>query len=290
MSVLVYFSVLLAILLGLAVVWMLRRRRFIPTIRQLPLGVVLIACTGWLAALFIYDRMSGSASIAFDEIRRPSGAVKAIVLIHGWTGERATWSSLMSQLVDDVRFAEYDIVSLGYTSQRLFERVATLEKVSQALVSLLASELPDHEIYILGHSTGGIIGRILVLDLATRGVGPRAQRLVTIAAPHAGTELARTAGYLGVTQVMLSQLSDNSLFLKELRARWRSHVMSAGSRLREVCIASRADQVVTFASATAECGDVALLSAWGHEEMHRPTDRSDERYRVITGALLDRSQ
>lgn len=285
MSVLLYFSILVAVLLSLAVVFILRKRRFVGTIRKLPLGVAFIACTGWLAALFIYDRMPRGALIAFEELRRPVGTAKAIVLIHGWTGEQPVWNALMSLLVADVRFAEYGIVSLSYDSRGLFERATTLEKAAQALASHLVRNLPDHQLYILAHSTGGIIGRMLVLDLASRKGGPQAERLVTIATPHAGTDLARTAGYLGVTQMMLSQLRDNSAFLNELRGRWR--VANTGPFTPEVCIASRADRVVSFASATAECRNVEQLSAWGHEEMNQPTDRTDERYRVIARALLN---
>ncbi len=288
MSVLLYYSVLIAILLGMAAVLMLRRRRFTRTIQKLPLGVALVVCTAWLAALVVYDRLPRSASLAFDGIRRPPGAIKAIVLIHGWTGQRATWSALTSQLLKDERFTEYSIVSLAYESRRLFENETTIQTVTQKLALTLVSNLREHEISIVGHSTGGIIGRMLVLDLAGRGGGVQVDRLVTIATPHGGTELARTAGYLGVTQVVLSQLRDDSVFLHELRARWRTHVMSGNVGPREVCIASRTDRVIPFPSATADCGEVAELSAWGHEEIHRPADRSDERYALIAGALLDR--
>src|SRR4029077_9491330 len=102
------------------------------------------------------------------------------------------------------------------------------------------------------HSTGGGIARQIALGLKD-GMAPALviERIVSLAPPHYGSEWARVASHLGVSQKLLADLQNESVYLQELSARWSS--LPSAMALIETCIVGAEDRVVTAASSSWGC-------------------------------------
>ena len=69
-------------------------------------------------------------------------------------------------------------------------------------VSWVREQWPGRQIYLVGHSRGGLIARQYLLQEDPEDV----VGLVTICSPHAGTQMAKYAGYLGPTGSFLEKI------------------------------------------------------------------------------------
>ena len=69
-------------------------------------------------------------------------------------------------------------------------------------VSWVREQWPGRQIYLVGHSRGGLIARQYLLQEDPADV----MGLVTICSPHAGTQMAKYAGYLNPTGSLLEKI------------------------------------------------------------------------------------
>lgn len=128
------------------------------------------------------------------------------VLVHGYMSDAGIWeTSGVSQRLrqDGWQYAG----SLGYSPAGLLDqtrpaanstkRFYTIQLPSLAPAGIqaswlnaslqhLATQYPDESVNLVGHSAGGVVGR---LTLVQYGVG-KVKRLITIASPHLGTDKA----------------------------------------------------------------------------------------------------
>lgn len=103
-------------------------------------------------------------------------APRPIVLVHGWTGNRATWTDF-AQLLDDDGMP-YLVADLANGTQPIPATGAMLSgQIYQALI-----DFGVQKVNLVTHSKGGLFAR-WALD---NDVAPMVERLITLAAPHHG--------------------------------------------------------------------------------------------------------
>ena len=134
------------------------------------------------------------------------GFAEITVLAHGYMSDPSIWevSGVNNMLREDGwQYAG----NLGFSPSGLLDSTTPLEHADKrfytvqlpalapaaiqaswlnAALRLLATRHPDESINLVGHSAGGVVAR---LSLIQYGVG-KVKRLVTIAAPHLGTDKA----------------------------------------------------------------------------------------------------
>jgi pimeloyl-ACP methyl ester carboxylesterase len=205
-------------------------------------------------------------------------------LIHGWTGDSGTWSALIPLIVADNRFDAFEVATVDYASTNLLDRTVTLHQMAAKIRLAIGSRLAGRKTVIVTHSTGGVLARQIILDEWARPEPSLTiERLVSLAPPHGGSDVAQTAGFLGVIQIMLRELQERSTYLAELNTSWRV----AASTFAETCIFAGRDGIVTSMSATRGCVHSLKLDGWGHAEVHRPAFNGDGRYIAISAALTE---
>lgn len=152
----------------------------------------------------IYRLLSISALLLLMPLRQ--GFAEITVLAHGYLSDAGIWevSGVNSQLRQDGwQFAG----NLGYSPTKLLDQTRQLDNAPKrfytvqlpalapaaiqaswlnAALQHLSTRYPDESINLVGHSAGGVVAR---LTLVQYGVG-KVQRLITIAAPHLGTDKA----------------------------------------------------------------------------------------------------
>jgi pimeloyl-ACP methyl ester carboxylesterase len=137
-----------------------------------------------------------------------SASAEVVVLIHGYMGDARSWE----RSGVNARLAEFGWVRTGIIGPGLQgpalpppvasgpNKVYSLELPSTAPLAIqsdilvsalkaLETRHPADAISLVGHSAGGVVARMAVV----RGGAGRVHRLITIAAPHLGTERALQA-------------------------------------------------------------------------------------------------
>ncbi len=126
---------------------------------------------------------------------------RPLVLVHGYACSRGVWWWLRARL----ETAGHTVASVSlhppYTS------IGKLVPQLRQRIEEVCRETGADQVVLIAHSMGGLVCRSY---LARHG-GQRVERLVTIASPHAGTELAR----IGIGQ-NAREMEPGSLWLRDL--------------------------------------------------------------------------
>jgi pimeloyl-ACP methyl ester carboxylesterase len=165
------------------------------------------------------------------DLRLPDDGGRAVVFIHGLAGHRGNFVPLQRYFAYRGRTR---VISIGFEDYSSIESIA--EQLKTVLRELLAvNELPaGPAVDLIAHSMGGIVCRLALLD---EDIASRVDRLITIATPHDGTQLAR---FLDTAK--LRSLRPGSELLQRLEAQlpWRARA----GHPRLVCFWSRQDLVL----------------------------------------------
>ncbi|UCV12995.1 alpha/beta fold hydrolase [Dechloromonas denitrificans] len=112
---------------------------------------------------------------------RPRAGQEPILLVHGYGCSRGVWWLLRRRL----EAAGHSVASLSLTPP--YASMGKLEPLLNARIEALCKATGSPQVQLLAHSMGGLICRSY---LARHG-RDRVSRLLTLATPHHGTELAR---------------------------------------------------------------------------------------------------
>jgi pimeloyl-ACP methyl ester carboxylesterase len=194
-----------------------------------------------------------------------------ILLVHGFVDNRSIFTVLRRALR---RRGFERVVSLNYSV--LTNDVATAAAHLQEQVEQVCQETGYERVHVIGHSLGGIVARYYVQRL---GGDARIHTLVTLGAPHRGTQTARL-----VPLRLARQLRPGSDLLAELAE------PATGCRTRFVAYWSDLDQLMLPSGcARLEHPDLSarnvLIPGVGH--MSLPIDRRVVRQIAELLAELD---
>ena len=146
------------------------------------------------------DYRSELSSVEIDIVRPP------LLLLHGLFGDRNTWSEFQNYLVGEKHLYEsFAILNMGYKGTNNVEFSKNVGHVewlaSRAINSYTHEKYQASKLDIVGHSMGGILGRLY----AQAGNVDKVHKLITVNTPHAGSEFA---------DIILSHEEDVSELLK----------------------------------------------------------------------------
>jgi triacylglycerol esterase/lipase EstA (alpha/beta hydrolase family) len=126
--------------------------------------------------------------------RRPvvTSSRRPVVLIHGWSLNRASMLALSLRLQRDGRSVE----AINYPS--LGEEAETKSRAIADEIRRVASASPDGLVDVIGHSLGGVLVRAAARDPSVRIL---LGNVVTLGSPHHGTMLALLGKRHGLIQI-----------------------------------------------------------------------------------------
>jgi triacylglycerol lipase len=174
---------------------------------------------------------------------------RVVVFVHGFMAAGPVFDP-MRAFVEDAAGGRVGTIDLTYSPFERFERVAG--RVAEAIERVSEGRRID----LVGHSLGGIVARWYLQEL---GGASRVDRIVTLAAPHAGTQAARLA--VGPLVRAIHPDSDVIRALREGRRRAASVAHTA--------IVAGADRMVTPPESAAAIDDATVhwIDGLGHNEM-----------------------
>lgn len=192
---------------------------------------LLIRCDPSLLRIENHDARATEVIIHHDEAWLENADGRPLVLcLHGLNGTYETFDGLRSNL----RSHGYRTAAISYEPQRPIAILA--REVSKEVAAHLASSPRKHEVVVVGHSMGGLIGREWTNNATLENEAITG--LITIGTPHQGSAWATlpplmnlfAKGEFGVGDVNdvilhtpsspeLRDIAPGSVFLEELNAR-----------------------------------------------------------------------
>ena len=142
----------------------------------------------------------------------PQDSPGPVLLVPGYGGSTASLDVLAAALQDAGRTALV-VPSVGSGTGDLLDQARSLHTAALAAMADSGSASVD----VVGYSAGGVVARLWVSEL---GGGSIARRVVTLASPNHGTDLAALAGDLApdTCPVACLQLASDSDLLRGLNA------------------------------------------------------------------------
>jgi triacylglycerol esterase/lipase EstA (alpha/beta hydrolase family) len=177
------------------------------------LGLLVVAAVVGTAA-FLLTRPDPARPVPQDQLG-------PVLLVPGYGGSTAALDTLAADLRGHGR--DVTVVQLaGDGTGDLRTQARVLDDAAYAALDRSGAESVD----VVGYSAGGVVARLWVADLGGDAI---ARRVVTLASPNHGTDLAAVASGLGSTTcpTACQQLATDSELLRELN---RSDETPAGPR------------------------------------------------------------
>jgi triacylglycerol esterase/lipase EstA (alpha/beta hydrolase family) len=144
--------------------------------------------------------------------RRPfDRAIRPVLLVHGWSLNRASMVAIAFRLERDGRTA----VAINYPSLLDDTDVKVLTVARE--IRRLAASSPDGHVDIVGHGLGGVLVRVAARDAELRAL---IGNVVTLGSPHHGTALAVLGTRHGLLQIrpgsrFIARLTDEDRFASD---------------------------------------------------------------------------
>ncbi|PKO86439.1 MAG: lipase [Betaproteobacteria bacterium HGW-Betaproteobacteria-12] len=169
-----------------------------------PLGLagrLRLIASEYLAFLLTFVAVLPLERLWLPADRLPTGARRPLLLVHGYGCSRGVWWLLRRRLEAAGHTVATISLAPPYTS--MGKLVPQLHQRIEAVCAATGAK----QVTLIGHSMGGLIARSY---LARHGIA-RVAQLITLATPHAGTELGR----IGFGQ-NAREMEPDSLWLRDM--------------------------------------------------------------------------
>lgn len=266
---------------------------------------------GFPVALFQAERISAfdvvkvlnsTGAIGYSKTDRRGGTTRPIPLsatpqkmlllfMHGLGGAReATWGNFPSLLTSDKEIADRYAVDYYTFPTQLFRlpfspRAPKIQVLADGLRAQI--KYAGYErVSLLCHSLGGLIAKQYLIEELEANRDLRVDRVVFIAVPNNGSDLAAAGSLLSWRQHQLRQLQKDADIIEFSNKAWRR--LEVRNRVRLKYIVGSQDRVVDRLSAEEYWGnpDVETVLGCGHIDIVKPNGADDMVVKIVKHFLL----
>ena len=218
---------------------------------------------------------------------------RLVLFVHGLGGKPAsTWGAFGSLLNGDQDLADVKVGYFSYpTSLFSWPLISKKYPRVQTLAQALATQIEHsysayHDITLVCHSLGGLIGKQYLIDCLDAKQDLRVKRLLLYAVPNNGATLAGVAGCISWRHAQLRQLCRQSDLVVDLSRAWKRTQAEQHVDVRYVVGAL--DAVVDEHSTRETWANphVDVLVDRGHRDAVKPRDIQDTAYLILKNRML----
>lgn len=240
-----------------------------------------------ILSYFVCRRSKSTFSPSLEVHRREVKDV-AVVFIHGFSGNVATWTSFIDLLMAEKAINSWDLFSLSYPTglridiPNLWSADPEISTLSAGLVTTLsASPLNQYKrIALIAHSMGGLIVQQAIVE--DNDLAPRLSHVIFFGTPSAGLNKA-TLGKLLKRQ--FRDMASESVFISKLRARWNSK-FGDGLSFQFMVLQGDRDEFVSGPSSLSPFAkEFHRVVPGNHSEIVRPQDRNNLGFQLVLQQL-----
>lgn len=231
--------------------------------------------------------MAKHQSESLNEIRCRGDCTRAVVFLHGFSGDRDdTWGTL------PLRFgtadAAWDIYTLGYATTLMPDMLGfwsgdpDLPVLSTMLITQFANDpLRRYKsLALVAHSMGGLVAQRALLDAPE--LADRMRNVILFGTPSAGS---RKASWTRIWKRQLRNMAAGSDFIKSLRRDWDARFGTNPSFDLKV-VAGEEDRFVSAESSLEPFPkEFRHVISGDHHSMLRPSGQRSPIMRLLTSAL-----
>jgi pimeloyl-ACP methyl ester carboxylesterase len=229
-----------------------------------------------------------------NEVRKRQGIDRAILFIHGFSGDQqGTWGLFPTLIGTDTALNDWDILSLGYGTS-LLPDVRGIWSADPDLPILAIHlrtrlEMPplaDYRAFaIVAHSMGGLVVQRALLD--NPALVPRVSHLLLFGTPSNGL---RKAGFFAWLMPQVKNMAEDGFFIRTLRKDWSEH-FDRNPSFQMFAIAGDRDQFVPPKSSLLPFApSFQRVVAGDHLSMVKPKDAQAESVCLLIGVLTRRPE
>ena len=171
----------------------------------------------------------------------------AVVFVHGFTGDlKTTWRNIPGLLRSDGHLNDWDLLTFGYASGRLFDLtglwaadadLATIAKMLNARPELSAAKYD--RLAFVAHSMGGLVVQQAIVQNAD--LRSRVSHVILFGTPSNGLTKAGIADFW---KRQIKNMVAGGPFITQLRTNWNAEGLSDGGAFHFRAIAGERDQFV----------------------------------------------
>ncbi len=237
------------------------------------------------------------------EPRCESGATTAVIFVHGFWSNAATWNRIVSLLNKDKDFSNaYGFACFEYSSPKLpwnpLTRIPGLEELGEELKAFLNRSFKDFENWILvGHSQGGLVIQSYLKRKINSNEGndlAKIRSVIMLATPNEGSikfSILRRIIFSIRPNPQAEDLKVLNPYISDLHRFIQERILQATAVNDNFCpipfvaFYGSEDDVVPRASAIGAIPETLPLRA-NHLTIIQPAGERDERYIELRNAIL----
>jgi pimeloyl-ACP methyl ester carboxylesterase len=223
--------------------------------------------------------------------RQKAQSSAAIVFIHGFSGDlKKTWGRFPNLLMVDPRLDGWSILSYGYDTglqidmlQYLWSSDPSIDRLAESLVTSVerTNLKPYKTLCFIAHSMGGLVLQRALVDSSK--LVDKTSHVVLFGTPSNGLIKARFGTLL---KPQLKQMTHNSDFIKDLRARWTQRFSPKQMPFRFVAVAGYNDEFVPRTrSLTSFPPSQTAMIPGNHLSIVKPQSPDDPSIAVVSDLL-----
>ena len=181
---------------------------------------------------------------------RPASSAKnetAIVFVHGFTGDVAkTWGRIPEFLQTDSRLNEWDLLGVGYQSNRRFDLTGLWSSDAQLTeIATMLHSRPElspgkyKRLALVAHSMGGLVVQQALVSY--EDLRNRTSHVVLFGTPSGGLTKASFASFW---KRQIENMEAGGPFINALRGKWKSLNLDSAPPFTFLAVAGETDQFV----------------------------------------------
>jgi pimeloyl-ACP methyl ester carboxylesterase len=220
------------------------------------------------------DDFTGRVDIDIHVKSKPKN--RAIIFVHGWTGDQDTFGRWPAFFWDEFRCANE---VFKYPSGLMSHSPSTVY-VADALANRIRNKFADSRLALIAHSLGGLVVRRCIVSAQEQDdrLDFDVRNISFVASPHDGSVLAKAASRIPfISSEQVQELTNSNALLFDLNKRWATwvrHYVPKTCRLQSLF--GTADKIVGGVNAIGTSEDVIPILGKDHTNIVKPADPSDD--------------
>ncbi|MER8880191.1 hypothetical protein [Mesorhizobium sp. M0684] len=236
-------------------------------------------------------KRKGPLTIRRLEANDNSGSL--IFFVHGiFSKSESTWKPLFDLISGDKQLDHWQVDTYEYPTTFFqvpyFNRTMDIAELAAGLrTSLSVNHSDRNTVRLVGHSLGGVVVRKFILEEIRAGRPVSKYKLMLMAAPNTGADLANFGTRLSWNQRHLKQLIRRSPWLDQLNRDWAE--LKVEHLVDVSYVAGGSDYVVDVKSAIPSLNGERhhLIAGCDHSTIVRPKSKDDLVYRIVRNFLTN---
>ena len=245
-----------------------------------------VAAVAWL----------GGQGLASADSQAATPKTKLIVFVHGFTGDQGSWSKFAKLVREDATLGDFKVYTMEYPASTFWE-TTSIRQVGELLRTELVERFSTYsEVYLIGHSMGGLVICSMVIEQLTVGRArdlKRIKHIMLFATPNNGTQIPKLFGWYNT---QLADLSSTGQTVDDIRNEWVNRgynpKITPGDenyklQIPVTVVVGLEDRFVDEASAKSFFRDPPPVTVPGdHKSMKEPDNRDSLAYVIVKNKLL----